>query len=555
MLGREAIRVAARRRKTSIGRAGPRTSARARSDPGAGARAALRTALRPRWAPAWLAALGGAVLVAVFTAGLGLGISPDSASYLSAAQSVGQGFADCDGSAYSSWPPLLPLLLSAPRGLGLDPVGVARIAQLLLHAACLGLLVAWGIRRGLSTPVAYALAAAMVLVAPPLRAAAMLWSELLFTALCLLSLERLVAWQETDDRRAWGLAVMAAALAALTRYAGVALLLGGALYLLSAPGRAWRIRLRRALFFALPASLPLLLWMLRNLDLGLGPTGPRYPAMLRARQVLDFLGDPLPRLYLPEAWSGGLPGSVWLIGFVLAWALLLGWHWRARRPGAVGHESGVAVLLFVGAFVALLAVAVASNGMDRPNFRLLAPVVLPSLLGVALLGTGEGSPRSDRMCRRVALSLLVLVALFGAIRLPVEFHEFRTQGAGYALPRYQDSPLAREIRARDLRGELMSNVPPEVYYLCGIRSWWPPREKAYQSHNLEIQTEELRDFERRVKSTGGGRGLYLAWFNESPPFLFELATLRSIYQVMTPVAEVEDGILLFVPSFEGSAVD
>lgn len=153
--------MAAKRQKSRNGAGTSRTSERAR--------AALRVCVQPRWIPAWIAAVGGGFLVVIFTAGLGVGISPDSASYLSAAQSVstGQGFLNFDGSPYSSWPPLVPLLLSIPQILGLAPDGAAQFVQIFLHALCLGLLVAWAIRSGVSRPLALALSCAVVLAYPP----------------------------------------------------------------------------------------------------------------------------------------------------------------------------------------------------------------------------------------------------------------------------------------------------------------------------------------------------------------------------------------------------
>lgn len=383
----------------------------------------------------------------------------------------------------------------------------------------------------------------------------MLWSELLFTALCLLTLERLVAYRSGSTRALW-MAVTAAALAALTRYAGVALILTGVLYLLSTPRRSWAQRLRPSLLFALAASLPLLLWMLRNLRIGEGLTGPRYPAMLNLRQVLEFMGKPLPRLYLPEAWSTWLPDTLWLLVFGLVWSVLF--HLACRRRRAQNdprHESAFILLLFVGVSFALLAAAISRSAMDRPNVRLLAPIVLPSLLGLALIISARKREGGRPLRPTIGLIVLGLLAVAGAVQLPAAYEHFRTRGAGYALPRFQSSGLAREIRLREMPGPLMSNLPDGVFYLCGRRALWPPREKAYQSHNLEIQTQELRRFERLVKTPNPSRGLFLAWFEESPPFLLELSTLRSIYQVMTPLAETEDGILLFVPVFEGSAVD
>jgi hypothetical protein len=70
----------------------------------------------------------------------GVGLTPDSVDYLSAADSLraGQGMIQADGRAFVLWPPLYPLLLAAIGELA--DVSSHR-AALLLNAASLALLV------------------------------------------------------------------------------------------------------------------------------------------------------------------------------------------------------------------------------------------------------------------------------------------------------------------------------------------------------------------------------------------------------------------------------
>ncbi len=56
------------------------------------------------------AGIAGVLLCLVCTSRYGVGVSPDSANYLSAARSLlsGTGFRYCDGGIYTHWPPLFP---------------------------------------------------------------------------------------------------------------------------------------------------------------------------------------------------------------------------------------------------------------------------------------------------------------------------------------------------------------------------------------------------------------------------------------------------------------
>lgn len=521
------------------------------------------------WIPVILVMVAGALLLAWFTAGPGLGISPDSVSYLSAAQSLvhGRGLLDFDGGTFSSWPPLLPMLLSIPTFLGARAVQVAYGAQLLLYAACLGWILAWGYRMRLPRPVLWALVASCLLVFAPLRVAAMLWSELPYTALVLFTLERLVRWERTPSESMGVAAALGAALAVMTRYAGLGLVFSGVVFLLASRRYGRRRALARAAFFGSLGVLPLALWVLRNLLQGQGPLGPRAPAMLSLRQVLDYLGTPLPGLYLPESWGTALPAVIWLLLFVLVWIALFTWAGSRRGSSSksTATDSAYLLLLFVGVSVCLLAAAIGRTAMDRPNLRLLAPTVWPTLLAVAALGAGatvpakrgESAPaptRRETWIRWTTAGALVLVALLGAIQLPSQRAWFHEAGAGLALPHWQQSALARRIGQLDRNMPLITNRPDAVFYLCGIRAHWAPREKSHGSHDYEIQTRELRRFERLVRSQGPRSGALLAWFDRTQSFLLELDTLRTIYQVQMQSERLADGELIFVPYFEGSAV-
>ena len=78
--------------------------------------------IRPyRW-PAALVVLAVAAAVAAVGSTSGIGISPDSARYLSVASSLreGRGFAIWTGAPVTLWPPLYPVLISALGLLGVE---------------------------------------------------------------------------------------------------------------------------------------------------------------------------------------------------------------------------------------------------------------------------------------------------------------------------------------------------------------------------------------------------------------------------------------------------
>jgi hypothetical protein len=85
-----------------------------------------------------LPALAGAIIVLVFTARYGAGLSPDSVGYLGVARNLmaGAGVQTYDGAAFVVQPPLYPALLALVGYIfHADPLAFAHIVNALIFAA------------------------------------------------------------------------------------------------------------------------------------------------------------------------------------------------------------------------------------------------------------------------------------------------------------------------------------------------------------------------------------------------------------------------------------
>ena len=526
------------------------------------------------------------------TSAVGPAVSPDSTQYFAAARNLveGHGLRGFDGTPMVSWPPLLPLLMALFHTMGLEMLKGLRWFYIALDAFVLGFSVWWLTHAGTSVPPKPAprksrpnknkstkhskvtataavdppawakllFGAAAVVALPQLRVASTVWSELLFIALALVCLWAAVETALSGNRRTFIVAIVTAALALLTRYSAVALVVAiSALFLLvdewplqgRRPLRAGNFprRIMHGLLFAVPASFPLALWMLRNWRLSGTLTGPRYPTGLHLGEITSLLGASLPGLFLPDRIAALLPGHFWLLLFAAMWGGMLWLTFRALRANSTSRllVTRLALLLYLGAFFLVLAGAFVTIGMDAPNIRLWAPLVLPALIVVALHLKSR-----QNWVFWFATAILAAVTVTGVIRLPSRIHRFQTQEAGFALPVWQESPLVRHLRENHPRGVVLSDYPEALYYLCGIEAQWTPRMKNYGSHNILIQQEELLRFENTVKRENGAT---IAWFQVGRSYLFPLQWLRKYYPMKT-VSRFDDGEIAFVPSFQGSAV-
>lgn len=239
-------------------------------------------ARRPDGFTLLLAILGalGAALVLARQVNYGVGLGWDSINYIHVARSLlaGNGFIDLRGVIYHEFPPLYPLLL-AGSGLGIfDPLTAAGP----LNAAIFGLAV-FAVGMYLRTRLKSRLLTlwcclALPLAVPVLSEASYALSEtsfILFSALALMQAERLLS---RGDNSALIWAGAFTALAALSRYLGVTLVMAVVPLLALQRGVALPEKAPRIIIYTLIALAPLSLWLLRNQLLVGSLTGKRdYP--------------------------------------------------------------------------------------------------------------------------------------------------------------------------------------------------------------------------------------------------------------------------------------
>ena len=505
------------------------------------------------------------VLTLVATAS-GVGISQDSVSYLAAARSfaVSGELSSYTGEPLTLFPPGLSVLLGLAEWLGWD----AASAAVALNALCGGLLVlatyALG-RRALGSDWAALIAAAVVsLSSTTVTVLAMLWSEPLFAVLvmgALLLLSTAITRRVVTIRRivVVGLAV---SLATMVRYVGFVLIpvagLGGWLALRASSSR---VRWRAVLLVMLASSIGLVLVVVRNLVLGSGPLGERYPA---ARSLQGAIVDTVVQLgsYVAPPESTMLTAEAGMV--VLAFLVTGAWLAVSRRNAHMTLIAG-----YVAAYWAAMLWSQATTRLDTATDRLAFPAFAPmAILAVyavmavatALIDQGArfcaSSPSPVVRARGrgvVRASVWGVVGLVGTGALALSFlqgvrfaNAAGDDGLFLASRASQASPLAQA--ARDLPGSpgLASNDPWLVYWVAGRSPvlHLPPDPAEWPAERVEGDLSLLLD---RVAD---GSVTHVASFTDGPASLSP-EELVAEGLGLTPLAEFDDGTLYRVAAVEG----
>lgn len=440
--------------------------------------------------------------VLVRTASYGAAVGHDQVAFLSTAENLadGNGLVQFSGRPLRFWPPFFPLAMALPIAIGGEPAEVGRW----LNAVSFGLIVCiaglW-LRANLRSPLLIVGATAIVAAAPDLNAlAASLHADMLFTLLTLAALTLVAGFlRNTCTAHAWWTlcaATLLAALAALTRYAGVVLIAVAATLLLARPG-VRRVRLAQAFAFGALAATPIVFVALRD-DIARPATYGVWLAPL-LRNVRDvFLYWALPA-NLP-AWSRGL----FLAAIGAAALCLVALRWRTRNRHDEAAKTLGTRLLFepIGVF-AVFAVAyvglhlwtiwAGATGPSYWNMKRYLAAIYPPLVCLAalcvqrlLLPAGQG--RTTLVVRVLGGGLAAAALLHLGVATRANAKETAAALArGYTGTSYNSAVWERSETLNYLRAQ---PPPATVFSVDHALLWWhsgrSPIDARYQWAGLSL---------------------------------------------------------------------
>lgn len=406
----------------------------------------------------------------------GVGITPDSVVYVSAARGLldGRGFANPSSKndefrPVTRFPPLYPATLAAAGLLGFDPLHSARPLGYLLLVCNVGL-VGFGLFRASRGRIATTLAGAALTAgsAQLLEAHGHALSEPLFLLLGFSGALVLVAYLEEPRRTRLFVAAGLTALAFLTRYAGAAFVASGVLALLLVGSGSMQRRLRDGAVFAAIAVVPMVIWIARNLAIGSTGTG-RQLAYHPIRNSNLEMG-----LATMGEWLGASGPLAWVLAAVIVSGAVYG---LLRGDDGRRLEPFPAVLLaFIVVYPSFLAVSLTFfDAHTLLNGRIMTPLLVALLLLVpyAIDRAARGIPGRAGGLLFTALAVgLVAITTLGAFRW------VRTTAIGglegFTSRKWHDSELIQYLAALPQGVTIYTNGPDALYIHAGRRARYLP---------------------------------------------------------------------------------
>lgn len=410
-----------------------------------------------------------------------------------------------DGDVLVDFPVGYPLFLASIQFITrLDPF----VYGLYLNGLLFGLLiyVAQCLLRREGVPLLERLLCGACLVLSPalFEVFGMLWSETVFIVLLGLFIAATAQYGKTHKRGAlWAMGIIAA-LAGVTRYAGLTLVLTGGLLLLADRGPSFGKRFWNAFLFGAISISLLLVNLLRNWFISGVTTGDRKKNFLPLSTHLHRFGSVLTGwLPLLHHYPGLYTGFTCL--FIAGITAAFAFFWVHRKEALSIYAVSTAFCVVYSLFILAISLLTEFEGLDT---RLLSPLYFPALIGVLgwlhhLPERKPGQEPGRKSVRWIPIALTLL--LVGNVMLDTNYMihpeiAYRNY-IRYDIDSLKVSPTLRFINTHPLFPgndvNLYSNAPDLIYQFSTKRADYLP-----DLHSKE----DVRDFI-------DDKGAYLIWLD------------------------------------------
>ena len=491
-----------------------------------------------------LAILGliGAIVIFLLTSRYGAGITPDSAAYISAARNLaeGNGFLTYNGLPLVVQPPLYPIILAVIKKIiVIDPQISAGYVNALLFGLIIylsGLL----LLRHLKSFALIFLGTVSVLISFALvQASLMALSELLFIFLLLLFLYFFGTYQAKRDFVSFFLFAISAALACLTRYTGVIIILTGIICIILWTRNTKKEKFWHSLIFLLITVLPISLWIIRNYFLAGTLVGLRAASSYTLFENFRFFYDTVLSWYLPLNLTGLFLSFIFLI--ITIWILF------KLDPAKSSDREAIKLigpsLIFVLFYSGIIVVSSTTTAYDQISDRLLSPIYIPLIFILFFISDKILSWLTKTFHLKLipvlfitGIALLISYPARNTIHSIEDYNEL--SGWGYSSDPWRKSETIAYLTRHELLGKsytLYSNEPAAVYILTNLTTKRSPAKTFYNSPQLFNVNENQKE------GWLSGENVCLVWFDKTNrSFLFTIDELQKNI-TMTKVAHLKDG--------------
>ena len=487
----------------------------------------------------------GAGIVLLLTYRHGSGITPDSVSYISAARNLseGKGFLTYNGEYLVFQPPLYSMILALIKiTLSTDPIISAGYVNAILFGLIVfisGLL----FLNHLKSFILVVLGTGSLLISFAIvQSSLMTLSEPLFIFILLMFLFYIEVYQNEHNIYSLVLISVFGALACLTRYTGIIIILTGLISIFIWSRIALKEKIKHSFFFLLITCLPISIWCIRNYFISGTLVGQRAQSSYTLVDNLKFYYNTILSWFLP----------VNLVSpYLIIILLIFFWMFLELDLSNTSGKDGIKLIgpsfIFIVLYSAVIVISSTTTAYDYISNRLLCPIYIPIIYILFLLADKIHQWLAKYLPKLFVTALLgigiILMMKYPYINTKYFINEFIDQsGYEYSCSQWRNSETIRFVaEQKQLCKEynLYSNAPEAIYILANIYSRFSPTKTFYNSPQLYKNQKQIDMWKNDDK-------VCLIWFDKiRRNFLFSIDELQKDKKI-TEEVQLNDGKIFLI---------
>ncbi|MBI9046169.1 MAG: glycosyltransferase family 39 protein [Anaerolineaceae bacterium] len=496
-----------------------------------------------------LLSLFGTGIILFATYNYGAGITPDSVGYIATARHIadGMGFITYNNAPLIVQPPLYPIILGAVDFvLRIDPLLSANVVSAILFGLSLYLSGVLFFKHLTLSPIFALLGTASLLTSIPLVIVFfMAWSEPLFIFFLILYLIAILIYSEKKNIKTLLLLSLSVALACLTRYIGVILVLTGIISIFLIQKDNVKNKFSHTFIFTFASVLPIGIWVGRNFFLSETLFGPRYPSLHTLFDNIRYTFDTIVSWYLPSRITDSRP-ILMLLSLIIGFLVCMIFVWAKTPITALLKQTRpliVFILLVIIGYIGFLIISSTTTNYDSINYRLLSPIVVPITLilfsAIEILFKLIKQRFTSKPVESIFVAGIILWLIFPAKVTVLNVINQFNEGTGFSAYYWEDSHTIQYIRDHNLSNCTIYSNGADVTYLLLNINVKPIPSKSSGANVIADLSSLNNSFPQENKAC-------LVWFNHiTRKYLFtpdELISITNLEQVI----QLDDGTIYVV---------
>ena len=488
-----------------------------------------------------LLSIFGFLVIWFSTINYGLGVSPDSTTYIYEAEQV----LEKKPISTPIWPPLFPVTLALLSSiLGVSLLETARILNIVLFAMTIficGVLY----RRYLKSSIIYFLGIMSVLLSSPLIPVyLMVWSEPLFIFFATLFLLFLDNYRINKKVLNLLFSAFWLSLSCLTRYIGVSFILVGVIFIVILNRKKTKNMLTDLFSFVLLSAIPITAWLIRNKIVHNSFVGYRSPSTYSYLDNIQAMAETVLSWYAPESM---VMSRLFIAILFLFIGLIIGLFHKEiwlilKRPDFSSWQS--LFVIFILGYLLFL-VANKNSYYQLIDSRYLSPILIPvNLLIISYLGVivslFEKRVEIDGSTY-ILIPIMLILMIVPILRTRSTLISHISHGDGYTSKFWKESETLNSYHDFIVNCDVYSNAEDVIGFYFGevVKSVPHKRSGTRELGTLEAISDEWSD----------EVDICLVWFdlNNWRDYLFSPGEFLEIFE-LEQTRKFNDGALYIFSS-------